>query len=62
MSQEDINEMLSEEWAEPDHRKSIFGFPTRPLYREVGNMLQHWFDNKYVNVWSARTSLSVLCA
>ena len=46
LSKEDIDEVLSEEWPEPSCRPSIFGYPTRPLYRELGNMFQHWFDNK----------------
>ena len=49
MTKEDLDELLSEEWTEPACRASIFGYPTRPLYREVGNMLQYWFNNKLVS-------------
>ncbi|CAD5123726.1 DgyrCDS12044 [Dimorphilus gyrociliatus] len=43
---EDINELLSEEFSEETTRSGIFGYPTRPLYKTIGVMLDRWIQNK----------------
>lgn len=43
----DIAELLkdSQDITDACPRDTVFGYPTRPLYRELGNMLQLWFDS-----------------
>ena len=43
----DIDELLkdSEDIVDRCPRETIFGYPTRPLYRELGRMLQRWFHS-----------------
>lgn len=47
LSLTDIDELLKESDDIVDRcpREAIFGYPTRPLYRELGSMLQLWFDS-----------------
>jgi hypothetical protein len=47
LSPEDITELLLEspDIVEVCPRDGIVGYPTRPLYRELGNMLQLWFNS-----------------
>ena len=51
LSETDIDELLKESVDVIDKypRETIFGYPTRPLYRDLGNMLQKWFDCGYVS-------------
>ena len=43
----DIDELLkdSNDIADKCPRETVFGYPTRPLYRELGSMLQLWLDS-----------------
>jgi len=43
----DIAELLkdSDDVTDACPRVTVFGYPTRPLYRELGSMLQLWFDS-----------------
>jgi len=43
----DISELIndSSDVADRCPRETIFGYPTRPLYRELGSMLQMWFHS-----------------
>jgi len=43
----DIDELLkdSNDIVDECPRETVFGYPTRPLYHELGSMLQLWFDS-----------------
>jgi len=43
----DIEQLLkdSDDIVDKCPRDTIFGYPTRPLYRELGTMLQLWLDS-----------------
>jgi len=46
LEKEDIAELLQEDErnTESAARQSIVGYPTRPLYRELGTRMQQWYD------------------
>ena len=46
LDDDDLTELLREEEdiIEEKSRESIIGYPTRPLYRELGSQLQQWLD------------------
>jgi hypothetical protein len=46
LSKEDVEEVCDTSYYEDEPRKSIFGYPTRPLYRELGAMLYLWIGTK----------------
>ena len=55
---DDIEEILRDEpeiW-DDEPRKNIFGYPTRPLYRELGARLQEWMLTGYFDY---KTSLPI---
>ena len=58
MSQEDIEEVLKEDYTELEARPSIVGYPTRPLYRELECRIQHWLKTKYAFL----VNLSIICS
>ena len=43
-----MNTLLIEECSSDEPRETIVGYPTYPLYREIGSMLYQWMENKYV--------------
>jgi len=47
LTQTDIDELLkdSDDIVDECPRETIFGYPTRPLYRKLGSMLQLWFNS-----------------
>jgi len=45
LTHDDINTLLDEEYGNELPRKSIVGYPMRPLYRDIGNMIQLWFES-----------------
>jgi hypothetical protein len=49
---DDVQELLLEdpETIDDAPRTSIIGYPTRPLYREISNILYMWMVTKYVYV------------
>jgi len=50
VSDADTEELLSDAHSDDTLRDSIFGYPTRPLYRELGNMLNLWRQTKHCPV------------
>ncbi|KAK3089246.1 hypothetical protein FSP39_002074 [Pinctada imbricata] len=46
----DVKTLLKDDGTNKEPRKTIFGYPSYPLYREIGNMLQIWMDQKYCPV------------
>ena len=55
----DVDELLkdSDDIVDQRPRETIFGYPTRPLYRELGSMLQLWFDSG----WDVLTLVAPIC-
>ena len=49
MPDEDIEELLdsSEDITDDYVRKGVFGYPTRPLYRDISQKLSEWMKTKY---------------
>lgn len=50
LTEEELNIILKEGDEERSPRKSIVGYPTYPLYREVGNMMNMWLKDKHCPV------------
>jgi len=48
LSEADLKIVLIDEKSSIQPRETIVGYPTYPLYREIGNMLYQWMENKYV--------------
>lgn len=46
LSDEDLNHLLDESNADSNQRKTILGYPSFPLYRDLGTMLRLWMDNR----------------
>lgn len=47
LSEKDLDILLDEKDSDPQGpRKSIVGYPTYPLYREIGNMLKLWQETR----------------
>lgn len=46
VSDTDIDQLLCEDHMEDKPRDNMFGYPTRPVYRELGNMLNIWRETK----------------
>ncbi|XP_063446169.1 uncharacterized protein LOC134725866 [Mytilus trossulus] len=42
----DLHTLLVDDKSSPVPRETIVGYPTYPLYREIGNMLYQWLENK----------------
>lgn len=49
LSEADLKILLIDEKSSMQPRETIVGYPTYPLYREIGNMLYQWMENKYVS-------------
>lgn len=49
MPDEDIKELLDsgEDITDDYVRKGIFGYPTRPLYKDLSQKFHEWMDTKY---------------
>ncbi|XP_005104583.3 uncharacterized protein LOC101864002 [Aplysia californica] len=47
LTEEELKTMLAECSKDSRQRESIIGYPSYPLYREVGNMLNLWLENKH---------------
>lgn len=45
--EEDIKALLKKSNRECTPRETIQGYPSYPLYREIGNMLQQWMEKRY---------------
>lgn len=45
----DIRALLKESNKECTPRETIQGYPSYPLYREIGNMLQQWMEKRYIH-------------
>ncbi|XP_061191146.1 uncharacterized protein LOC133199353 [Saccostrea echinata] len=48
--EDDIRALLKTDSKPLSPRETIIGYPSYPLYREIGNMLQQWMENKYCPV------------
>lgn len=46
LSEADLKILLIDEKSSIQPRETIVGYPTYPLYREIGNMLYQWMENK----------------
>lgn len=46
LDEADIKTLLIDEQSSAQPRETIVGYPTYPLYREIGNMLYQWLVNK----------------
>jgi len=46
LTSEDIDALLDEtpDLVDEQPRNNIVGYPTRPLYRDIGSMIQIWYD------------------
>ncbi|KAJ8318531.1 hypothetical protein KUTeg_003622 [Tegillarca granosa] len=46
LEESEIKTLLTEDEGNSKPRKTIIGYPSYPLYREIGNMLQIWLDKR----------------
>jgi hypothetical protein len=44
--EDDIKALLKTDGITFSPRETILGYPAYPLYKEIGNMLQLWMENK----------------
>ena len=49
LDEDDINELLMEtvDMVDDQPRDSITGYPTRPLYRDIGTILNSWLQTRF---------------
>jgi len=47
LTREEISTLLSEECSDSKPRESIIGYPTYPLYREIGHLFHSWFEKRH---------------
>ena len=52
LTSDDIDELLTEDadTIEDAPRETIIGYPTRPLYREIGTTLNRWLQTRYQSI------------
>lgn len=58
--EDDIKALLKKSNKECTPRETIQGYPSYPLYREIGNMLQQWMEKRYIHYIVYHTMLLLM--